>query len=221
MNRRVTLLFFLVLAAVGGLAWLHFQIVPGIRWSNDATIFYDGWRAILKAWPIWLIASAAGGLLGFLTVGLIGETARERDYKAKATEAEDKAANAEKVAENATNSAEAALENDKLSLQRQQTEAEQQIALAQSERSAAKDDIEQYDERNADLIKTIKNLGKQNRRSVAAQERGKAREQKRKQTVGDPEALAEAKKEIECLKQKIRDDRQYVFKLEQRQPNHS
>lgn len=176
MSRRTTLIMVLIaVVAVGGV-WLHLNIIPSIHWSNGNGVFYGGWQAIAKAWPIMLLAGSSAALLGVTTGSLIGETARERDYRAKAADAETRAVEAEKIADNATQSAESALANEHARLQRQQEEAKRQAALAQSERKAAANQIQQYLEQNTVLHAQYKKMDYRLRRSLAAQERGKARE---------------------------------------------
>lgn len=176
MSRRATLIMmFIAIVAVGGV-WLHLNIVPDIRWGNGNGVFYGGWPAIAKAWPIWLIASCSAGLVGLVTGSLTGEAARENDYKTRTADAEQRAAQAKKVADNATQSAESALANEHARLQRQQDEAKRQIAQAQSERKAAADQIQQYREQNTVLQTQYKTMDYRLRRSIAAKKRGEARE---------------------------------------------
>lgn len=166
MNRRVTQLFVLILAVSGGLAWLHFQVVPGIRWSNGNGVFYGEWRAVLKAWPLWLIGGSIAGLFGFVTFGFIGESERERAYKQRAEKAEAEATQARKDAENAAQRAQAALED-------KQREAREQIKIAKSEQEAAADEIERIREQNAEIRAAHDTMKKRLAGSLKAQDRGK------------------------------------------------
>lgn len=211
MNRRIMLFFVLVLAVGGCLGWMHFSVVPDIRWSNNGLVFYEDWKAIAKAWPIWLIAGSGAGLFGFIFFGLIAETARERDHKAKANEADQRAGEAEKIAESATQRAEAALNDDRSALQRQQETARQQIALAQSERKDADREIADIRAENKDQKAEIKHLYSRIRGFEVSAENGKAENKRLKEMKGDPEALAEANSEIAGLKSELKDTRQRLL----------
>lgn len=182
MNRRATLIMmFIAVVAVGGV-WLHLNIVPAIRWSNGNGVVYGGWQAISKAWPIWLIASYSAGLVGLVTGSLIGEAAREHDYKKRIADAEQRASKAKTVADNATQSAESRLAGEHDRLQRQQEEAKRQIAQAQSERKAAADQVQQYREQNTVLQAQHKKMDYRLRRSIEAKRRGESREKEFKES---------------------------------------
>lgn len=166
MNRRVTLLFVLILAAAGGLGWLHFQVVPRIRWSNDATIFYDGWKAVVKAWPIYAVTGLGSGLISFVLFGYIGESERERAHKQRAEKAEAESALLRKDAENAAQRAQEALED-------KQREASEQIKIAKSERKATAHEVERIRAQNAELRAAHDTMKKRLHGSLKAQHRGK------------------------------------------------
>lgn len=177
MNRRVTLLLLLVAAAVGGLGWLHFQVVPGIRWSSDGgIIFSEGWRAVVKSWPIYLTSGLGAGLIGFMLFAYIGESERERAHKLRAEKSEAESALARKDAENAAQRAQAALED-------KQREASEQIKIAKSERKATAHEVERIRAQNAELRAAHDTMNKRLRGALKALERGKQRERERRQNA--------------------------------------
>lgn len=216
MNRRTALLLLLVAASAGGLAWMHFSVMPGILWSNGNGVFYGEWRAVLKAWPVWLLAGTAGGLFGFVVFGLIGENERERSHKQRADEAEEQASKSKEIAESATQRAEAALNDDRSALQRQQQQAEQQIKLAQSERKDADREIADIRAENKDQKAEIKHLYSRIKGFKAAARKGEAENKRLRKAKGDPEALAEANAQIEQLNSELEDTRLRLFKEEQK-----
>lgn len=175
MSRRATLIITaLAVIAAGGL-WLHLDIVPDIRWSNGNGLIYGGWMAIVKAWPVWLIAGGSAAAIGIVTGSLFGETARVNDHKKKASEADSRATEAELIAENATQSAEAALANEHSCLQRQQKEAREQIAQAKSAQKTTVNEIEQYREQNTALHAEHEKMERRLRKSLEAQNRGRTK----------------------------------------------
>ncbi|MGP9552288.1 hypothetical protein [Halomonas sp. AOP42-D1-22] len=211
MTRRAVQLLLLVAAFAGGLAWMHFQVMPGIRWSNGNGVFYGEWRAVLKAWPVMLIAGGGAAVLGFVFFGYIGESERERSHKQRADEAEEQASESKKIADNATQRAEAALNDDRSELQRQQQQAEQQIKLAQSERKAAADEIEAIRAENDALTDKLNQKESRLRGYEKARRNGEAENKRLREAKGDPEALAEANAEIARLKSDLKDTRQRLL----------
>lgn len=174
MNKRKTLIITaLTVILVAGFS-LHWYIIPDVIWSNGGGA-YTGWMAIIRAWPIWLISGSCAAILGMLIGLLFGETARVEDYQTRATKAEE-------IAENATASAESLLAGEHARLQRQQEEAKRQIALAQSERKTAAQEIERYRDENTKIRAGYEQVAHRLQKSLAAQERGKEREKKLKES---------------------------------------
>ena len=127
MSRRATLIVMIAAVVVIGGVWLHLDIVPSIRWSNGNGVFYGGWQAIANAWPIMLLTGGSAMLLGVITGSLIGEAARERDYRAKTADAEAARPKTEKTAQTATQDAQAAVSAERAELQRQQQQARELV----------------------------------------------------------------------------------------------
>lgn len=168
MNRRAALLLLLVAAAAGGLAWMHFSVVPGIRWSNGTGVFYDGWEAIVKAWPIYLTTGTVAALISFMLFGFIGESERERSHKQRAEKAEAKSASARKDAENAAQRAQAALED-------KQREAREMLIEAKALRAAAARETERAQSRIVDLEYKLAHTNRRLDGARAAMQRAKQR----------------------------------------------
>ncbi|MGP9591279.1 MULTISPECIES: hypothetical protein [unclassified Halomonas] len=183
MSRRATLIVMIAAVVVIGGVWLHLDIVPSIRWSNGNGVFYGGWQAIANAWPIMLLTGGSAMLLGVITGSLIGEAARERDYRAKTADAEAKAAEAEKTAQTATQDAQAAVSAERAELQRQQQQARELVAAAKAARAAADREAERAQTRVAELERELAHTKTRLDGARAAMQRAKRREKERQQNA--------------------------------------
>lgn len=173
-TRLIVLAIALALVTALG-AWLHLSIVPDIAWQASDGSVSTGWSAIRNAWPVWGSAGGLLGLLGLVVGSTIGETARERDLRAKADQAHGRATQAEKTAQTAAQDAQAAVSGERADLERQQQQARELVAAAKAARAAADRESQRAQARVGELEAELAKARYRLEHCVAATHRRKRR----------------------------------------------
>lgn len=175
--RLIVLAIGLILVAALSV-WLHVAVVPDIAWQGPSGAVSRGWASIASAWPVYGTLGVLVALVG-LGAGLIaGETARERDLKAKNSQAKERAARAEEAAQTATQDAQAAVSDERADLERQQQQAREWIAAAKGARAAADQEAQRAQERVEQLETELATIRYRLEHSISANHRRKHRIQR-------------------------------------------
>lgn len=175
MSTRVIVLVAGLIAVTGLGAWLHLSIVPDIAWQAADGSVSTGWAAVRNAWPVYGSAGVFLGLLGLAVGCTIGETARERDLRAKTAQAQERVTQAEKTAQTATQEAQEAVSAERADLERHQQQARELVAAAKAARAAADRESQRAQARVGELEAELAEARYRLEHCVAATHRRKRR----------------------------------------------